>query len=786
MTWFYEHPGRIYVIATLIPLGVATAMLIAGGVRFALRANRQSSALARLLYWCLGGDKPLRSGGYLAVAGMLASAGLGVFGLGQYLYETKLNADVPEVMEMRWAERVEWVRLGAALVDDRPALSLELGYRIDHLTAVLFAMVTVIASCIFVFALGYMREEGDREVIDHVEHVQRRGRFGRFYLYLSLFAFSMLNLLIADNLFQVFVSWELVGVCSFFLIGFYYERPSASYAANKAFIVNRIGDAGFLVGLAIIWTQIGTFNFEEIFTRLRSPAEDGRGNMVASVGELIRLRASDTGTRILDPTGDEVALFPIAQRSLGFRALGEGPNELQQIEPPANPSRNDYGVMPYWLLSLAGVGIFLGCVGKSAQFPLHTWLPDAMEGPTPVSALIHAATMVAAGVYLVGRVYPLFTPEVLLLIAYVGMFTLFLAASIAVVLTDIKRVLAYSTVSQLGYMMLALGVGGWVGGLLHLVTHAFFKALLFLGAGSVIHVLHHEQDLHKMGGLYRKMRITALTMLVGVLAITGLPFLSGWYSKDRILADTMGFTLEHGEHFLLFVVPLLTAGLTAFYMFRLWFLAFSGTPRDEKVYEQAHESPWVMTLPLILLAVGSIGIAWGMPFWDAESSYLGKKIHEAEPTAVSATFAAEHARAEEAHLVAEALALLAGVAGFTLAYLMFYTRRIDVAAIHARFAGLAHFLQRKWYFDEAYDTVAVRPTLSAAEGSRRFDKTEDEQMPRSLDGVLSLPAWLLYRLGISLHAVQAGRIRGYVVVLVLTTLFLFAILSILGVGRSGG
>src|SRR5262249_47882499 len=273
-----------------------------------------------------------------------------------------------------------------------------------------------------------------------------------------------------------------------------------------------------------------------------------------------------------------------------------GPNAEEEVYDSPRP--REYTHMPYWMLVVAGLGIFLGCVGKSAQFPLQVWLPDAMEGPTPVSALIHAATMVAAGVYLVGRSYLLFTPEVLLTISYVGAITLFVAATIAVVMTDIKKVLAYSTVSQLGYMMLGLGVGGWTAGLLHLLTHAFFKALLFLGSGSVIYGCHHEQDMTKMGGLYPKMKITALTMLVGVLAISGIPLFSGWYSKDGVLGSAFGFVFHHHQHALLFLLPLATAGLTTFYMFRMWFMTFTGKPRDAHVHEHAHESPWTITLPL--------------------------------------------------------------------------------------------------------------------------------------------------------------------------------------------
>src|SRR5262249_11271059 len=471
-------------------------------------------------------------------------------------------------LEQRWAERTMWAKVGPSGVDS--AVALEIGYRVDHLTAVMFAMVAFVSTCIYVFSLGYMADETEEMHEDEEAHTTRPGRFGRFFLFLSLFCFSMLNLVIADNLFQVFISWELVGVCSFFLIGFYHERPSAAFAANKAFIVNRIGDAGFLIGLALVWTYFGTFNFQEIFRDLAS---------------------------------------------------GPLPNG-----------------MTHTLFVITGIGIFLGCMGKSAQFPLHTCLPDAMEGPTPVSALIHAATMVAAGVYLVGRCYPMFTPEVRLVIAYTGGITLFLAATIALVQTDIKRVLAYSTVSQLGFMMLAIGVGGWVAGLLHLLTHAFFKALLFLGSGSVILGCHHEPNLRKMGGLLPKMKITGFTMLVGVLAIAGTPLFSGWYSKDAIIAQGLAFESVNKQHILLLLLPLITAGITCFYMFRMWFLTFLGQPKDKHVHEHAHESPWLMTIPLIVLAAFSFFVAWGAPPWDAEASYLGRILHSSQPAAVAADF----------------------------------------------------------------------------------------------------------------------------------------------------
>ena len=414
------------------------------------------------------------------------------------------------------------------------------------------------------------------------------------------------------------------------------------------------------------------------------------------------------------------------------------------------------------MLVVAGLGIFLGCVGKSAQFPLQVWLPDAMEGPTPVSALIHAATMVAAGVYLVGRCFPLFTYEVALTIAYTGAITLFMAASIAIVMTDIKKVLAYSTVSQLGYMMLALGIGGWVAGLFHLITHAFFKALLFLGSGSVIYGCHHEQEMTKMGGLLCKMKITALTMLMGVLAIAGIPLFSGWYSKDAVLAHCLGFALVYKSHFLLFLLPLATAGITTFYMFRMWFMTFTGKPRDEHVYEHARESPWPMTVPLIVLAFFAVTVGWGWPVWDAEASWLEHQIHHSQPSAVKGDFGGYASRGDGRRLAnidghtepclfdyPEERRILAGrpfinhkrgrqprpgvVLGLTFAFLIYYRKAMNPADAVEQFPGVYRFLQHKWYADELYSAMLVRPGLVVAGWARWFDTTV-------IDGVLHAAA----------------------------------------------
>lgn len=783
--WFPDHPGRLFLIGTLLPLAVVALLLFFGLVRFWSRSLAKTSSLAALGYRLCGGDRPARFGAYLSVLAIGASAVLCVSGLFQFLGEQEKQELSAKAFETRWGENIDWVRLGAG-DDERPAMALQLGYRIDSLTALLMSMVSVISTCIFVFSLGYMKDETNKVVEDHDAHVKREGRFQRFYLYLSLFCFSMMNLLIADNLFQVFISWELVGVCSFFLIGFYYERHSASTAANKAFIMNRIGDAGFLVGLCIVWAYFGTFNFQQIFAQLRTPDRDTHraSAPVDMVNNILRGdRIPDNLDQVkLDPNGSQALLFPQHWHHQDLRA-GKVDSPLKDFD-----AYEHYTLIPYTLLVIAGFGIFLGCVGKSAQFPLHTWLPDAMEGPTPVSALIHAATMVAAGVYLVARCFPFFVPEVLIVIAYIGLITLVLGATIALVMTDIKKILAYSTVSQLGYMMLAIGLGGWTAALLHLFTHAFFKALLFLGSGSVIHGCHHEQDIRKMGGLLRKMPITAVTMLVGVLAIIGTPLFSGWYSKDLVLGQAHGYAHEHPEHAVLFWLPMLTAVLTAYYMFRLWFLTFTGKPRDEHLYSHVHESPWVMTGPLILLALASVGIAWGSPIGEVEQSEALKILHHAEPQAVLTGFGTEHYAGHELHAQTGWIALGAATLGLLLAGYCFWWRAVDGSQLNREASGFSKVLTRKWYFDEIYRVLFVLPTVRLAYWIGGFDKRrvkpEDAEAAdatidiRSVDGMLNASGLLLYAVGQRLKQVQSGLVRSYLFVLVLTVVVLFAILSV--------
>jgi NADH-quinone oxidoreductase subunit L len=783
---FANHPGNLYVLATLLPLASFVVLLLAGGLRWFVRAQKKAAGPDH----GPAGEAPRKTAAYVATAAIAGSFLLSLIGFVLFASDHNWFAHVEpedvEGLEARWAGQLDWSHVGSSSVSNpAPASMLRLGYHIDSLTAIMFLMVTLIATLIHLFSIGYMSEELQPEVVDHQVHVNgghlhRRGRFGRFFLFMSLFCFSMLNLVLADNLFQVFVSWELVGLCSYLLIGFYYERRSASNAAIKAFVTNRVGDAGFIFGLMILWAYVGTFNFQELFQKVRSP----QGH------KIVRAEIDPSGRARAAAAGDRVLLFPDKAK----------PDQLRQplaVEQGA-PRENRFGTMPYWALVAAGLGIFLGCVGKSAQFPLHVWLPDAMEGPTPVSALIHAATMVAAGVYLVGRVYPLFTPEALLVIAYTGAITLFVAATIAVVMTDIKKVLAYSTVSQLGYMMLALGVGGWVAGLFHLLTHAFFKALLFLCSGSVIYGCHHEQEMTKMGGLYPKMKATALTMLVGVLAISGIPFFSGWYSKDAILANALAYVTVHQEHLLLFLLPLATAALTVFYMFRMWFMTFTGKPRDHHVFEHAHESPRVMTVPLVVLAVFSVVVAWGTPLYDAEESFLGGHggvLAASEPKAVKADFPTERAQLSDVHTLAGMLAMGLGALGIVFALLIYYRRVLDPAEAKEQFPGVHRFLWHKWYFDELYSALLVRPVLVVARWCRWFDtraidgavdgtaRTTVRLAKGSgrfdlgiIDGLVNLTANVVFGIGRRMRTVQTGYLRSYVLFMVLAAVGLFVLL----------
>ena len=702
----------------------------------------------------------------------------------------------------------DWYALG-----EFGKLRITIGYYIDSLTLAMFCMVTFIATWIHVYAFGYMHEEL-HDVTDPLvklsngEPLKRRGRFYRFYQYLSLFCFSMLGLVIAGNIAMVFVFWELVGICSYFLIGFYIERKSASNAANKAFITNRVGDFGMIIGLMAIWGGLGTFTFGDV--------KDAQGQVRPGIFSQVRPAEHDHALTI--PEG----MVRMAAREKIEAIYATTPNAAAaeaQVAAQLPDWRN--AGLGYGLLVVAGLGIFCGCVGKSAQFPLHVWLPDAMEGPTPVSALIHAATMVAAGVYLVGRFYPVFTPEVLLVIACIGTITLFIAATIAITATDIKRVLAYSTVSQLGYMMLALGAGGWVAGLFHLFTHAFFKALLFLCSGSVIHACH-TNEMPQMGGLLKKMPWTGYTMLIGCLAISGagIPLvvgLSGYYSKDAILAQL--FVFEHSPFSsLFFYVASAGAAITAFYMFRLWYMTFLGKPRDHHVYEHAHESPKSMYVPLVALATLAVVAGWSMPFTGGAD--LPHLLEQAKPAGLvqgvngvpgamlwpAVSMPAEEAsHVHEVHVKVSWIAFSVAATGILAATALYWARVPDPALFRRLFAPVYWFLWNKWFFDQLYAVIFIRPVLMISALAAAIDRVVIDGIANSLaglvrvashlddwfdrlfvDGLVNLVAKVTYSVGLRLRTVQTGQLRQYVMAVVIGIVVLFLLVSrYLGTAAAG-
>jgi len=528
-------------------------------------------------------------------------------------------------------------------------LNIQLGLMVDNVSAIMLVVVTVVSALVHLFSIGYM--QGDV-------------RYGRYFAYLGLFSFSMLGIVLTNNFLLMYVSWELVGLSSYLLIGHWFEKKSASDAAMKAFIVNRVGDIGMFTGILILYATFQTFSFDVIFDAMRS-------------GQI--------------PFGSEA-----------------------------------------WLTA-AGILIFCGAVGKSAQFPLHVWLPDAMEGPTPVSALIHAATMVAAGVYLVTRTFAMMTADALMVIAYIGAITAFISATIAIVQNDIKKVLAYSTISQLGYMIMGLGVGAYTAGFFHLATHAMFKAGLFLGSGSVIHAMHHAddhhidaQDIRNMGGLRRKMPVTYLAFLMYTLAICGVPFTSGFLSKDEILAGTLAFGSLTG-HYIIPVIGFFVAGLTAFYMFRLLILTFFGEHKDRHRLEAIHESPAVMTIPLIGFAVLSFFAFYSFDPFGAASGWFYHAVERPDSVVPAVAAAAGAQRFDEAlhhvHGTAMLLSLVIAGLGILVAYLTYYWKKVDADAVAARLKPVHQFLLNKWYFDELYDATAVRGTLALARAYRWFDNT---------------------------------------------------------------
>jgi NADH-quinone oxidoreductase subunit L len=523
-------------------------------------------------------------------------------------------------------------------------------------------------------------------------------RFSRFFAYLSLFLFSMFGLVLANNFFMIFIFWELVGLTSYLLIGFYFEKKSAGDAGKKAFITNRVGDFGFIIGLMMVAYFCGTFNYQGVFDHLST------------------------------------------------------------------------GAVPTAIITAMGVFLFCGAIGKSAQFPLHVWLPDAMEGPTPVSALIHAATMVVAGVYMVARTMNIFaaSADASMVVAVIGVVTSLMAASIGLVQNDIKRVLAYSTVSQLGYMIMALGLygydtalghhsPGYYAGTFHLFTHAFFKGLLFLGAGSVIHAVH-TNDIREMGGLFPKMKITAITFMVASVAIAGIPPFSGFFSKDEIIATTL-------HHPVFMALTLIIAFMTAFYMWRLCFMTFFGRPRDQHRFDHAHESPKSMTYPLIFLAVLSFGSGWfGWPGFHGFGSFVF------------------HGGPYLPHwnILLVLVGTAAGASGIYLAYLMYYKKTVSADAMAEKFRPLHTLLYNKYYFDEIYQFCFIDMTMAVARYMWIFDARVIDGMVNGtgwltmrwsdvkmwfdkwiVDGAVNGVGWIVTTTGVGLRFLQSGSVQFY-------------------------
>ena len=650
-------------LAWLIPvLPLAGACLVGLGlISFNRTVNRLRKPVAFLLISCVGAAAVLS---YAVLAQQLAGAG------------------ATEVL-------FNWASAGS--------FTLEMGFRVDALGAVMLALVTTIALLVMVYSDGYMAHD--------------KG-YVRFFTYLALFSSSMLGLVISPNLLEIYVFWELVGMCSYLLVGFWYDRDGAANAAQKAFVVNRVGDFGLLLGILGLFWATGSFGFEEIGARLQEAVAGGSvSNTVAVILCLL---------------------------------------------------------------------VFMGPMAKSAQFPLHVWLPDAMEGPTPISALIHAATMVAAGVFLVARLQPVYEPfaAVQVTIAVIGTITLFLGASIALTQMDLKKGLAYSTVSQLGYMMLAMGCGAPVAGMFHLVTHAFFKAMLFLGSGSVIHameeVVGHEpalaQDMRLMGGLRRWMPVTSSTFLIGCIAIAGIPPLAGFWSKDEILGQAFN------TYPLLWAMGFITAGMTAFYMFRLYFLTFEGPFRGTDTALQAqlmlaagksvddhgegsahghhhashpHESGWQMAMPLAVLAVPSMLVGLlGMP-WN---SIFGNLLDPQEAAEV-----AEHFSWSEFLPLAGASVAISLV-GITIAVLAYALHKLDLAtAVAARFPQINAFLANKWYLDAINDKLFVQ-------GSRKLARSVLEVDSKVVDGVVNLTGLVTLGSGEGLKYFETGRAQFYALI----------------------
>jgi len=577
---------------------------------------------------------------------------------------------LPAEQRTNYVNLFTWMKVGS--------LDVSFAYQVDQLSLVMALVVTGVGFIIHVYSIGYMH--GDKA-------------FWRFFAYLNLFIFAMMNLIMADNFVLMFLGWEGVGLCSYLLIGFWYdkdfEKSTTSAAGLKAFVVNRIGDVGFLLGMFLIYLVFDSLKFSEVFSRAVS--------------------------------------FDV----------------------------------PEHIFILITLFLFIGATGKSAQIPLFVWLPDAMAGPTPVSALIHAATMVTAGVYMVARTSVLYAmaPTTMMIVAVIGVFTAFFAATIGLVQNDIKKVLAYSTISQLGYMFLAMGAGAFSAGIFHLMTHAFFKALLFLGAGSVIHAMHEQQDIQHYGGLKKYMPITYGTFLVAAMAISGIPPFSGFFSKDEILwfsYTNLGFVF--------WLIGVLTALMTAFYMFRLYFLTFDGKPRFDEKQTHPHESPKVMTVPLIILAVlSAIGGFIGIP--EIFSGAHGNSFHNwLSPIFKSAelklSYFGTHSHFEEYLLMA--ISVAGALGGISAAAYIFLKRPTIAVNTVEKFKSVYNIFWNKYYVDEVYDATVINPIVNS---SRSFLwKIFDNKI---IDGLVNGLARSVGDVSVLIRKMQTGIVQSYALVMMI-------------------
>ena len=642
------------------------------------------------------GRKLPGEGAYVAIAAMLTSLGLSAVLAAQWF------------MHCAHMEHVEPFTRSAQWM---PGLPINMGYSIDALSCVMLIVVTIVASMVMIYSIGYMH--GDK-------------RYPRYFAYLSLFSASMLALVIANNLLLMFMSWEIVGLTSYLLIGFWFEKPSAMRAAKKAFLVTRVGDVGFMAGMMLLFLQTGSF---DLF---------GKSGVFENLDKL-----------------------------QGFVHIG-------QLAIP--------------MAAMAGLLLFCGAVGKSAQFPLHVWLPDAMEGPTPVSALIHAATMVAAGVYLVARMYPVYLADTshiaLHTVAYVGAFTALFAASIGIAQNDIKKVLAYSTVSQLGYMIMALGVFGYVAAMFHLMTHAFFKAQLFLGSGSVIHGTG-TQDIREMGGLRKKMPVTYWTFLISTLSLCGIPFITaGGWSKEEIL------TVAFHTNPIVFWCGVIGAFTTSFYMFRLVYKTFHGEPRNAEIH--AHESPKVMLTPLVILATLAVVAGFvGTPFKNLFEHNMMPVLGEKYLPVLEKTL-------EEAHVATGffmpvfLIGTIAALAGIGLATIIWYKPILKIEKLEPAFGWLAKIVENKYYIDEIYNATVIRAMMFAAAVMYLFDKWVIDYAivngagylsltvsavwswfdKTIVDGMVNLIGWFTGFTGRCIRHLQTGVAQQYVFLLVAAVVFI--------------